>query len=345
MRAFAIAIVFLSHAGYTFIPGGFGVTVFFFLSGYLITTLLVRELDTNGTINLPNFYWRRVWRIFPPMYAALAFAVIVALLGLTESMPTVPAVTAQALHLSNYANLTDLRPGMPWGSRVFWSLAVEEHFYLVFPFVALFLLRRYTPRTQAITLLLICGLVLVWRFILEGMLNVAYDPEYRYERIFYATDTRIDAILFGCVMGVYLNPMNSESPQWSARKAILWSGAAGVFLVGTVLIRNEFYRNTLRYSLQSLALFPIFYAAIQQPNLGPFRMLNFSWVRFIGVLSYSLYLVHQVFVKALRFNYPEISTPMVIVIAGGLSFGLAYLFHVFLERPAARMRKRYSSIK
>ncbi len=345
MRAFAIAIVFLSHAGYTFIPGGFGVTVFFFLSGYLITTLLVREFDTNGTINLRNFYWRRVWRIFPPMYAALAFAVIVALLGLTESMPTVPAVTAQALHLSNYANLTDLRPGMPWGSRVFWSLAVEEHFYFVFPFVALFLLRRYTPRTQAITLLLICGLVLVWRFILEGMLNVAYDPEYRYERIFYATDTRIDAILFGCVMGVYLNPMNSESPQWSARKAILWSGAAGVFLVGTVLIRNEFYRNTLRYSLQSLALFPIFYAAIQQPNLGPFRMLNFSWVRFIGVLSYSLYLVHQVFVKALRFNYPEISTPMVIVIAGGLSFGLAYLFHVFLERPAARMRKRYSSIK
>ena len=345
MRAVAIAIVFLSHAGYTFIPGGFGVTVFFFLSGYLITTLLVREFDKNGTINLPNFYWRRVWRIFPPMYAALAFAVIMAIVGLTEAMPTVPAVTAQALHLSNYANLSDLRPGMPWGSRVFWSLAVEEHFYLAFPFLALFLLRRYAPRTQAIVLLSICALVLVWRLVLEGVFNVTYDLHYRYDRIFYATDTRIDAILFGCVMGVYLNPMNSDSPQWSARKAILWTGAAAIFLAGTILVRNEFYRNTLRYSLQSLALFPIFYAAIQQPNLGPFRVLNIAWVRFIGVLSYSLYLVHQVFIKTLRFNYPEISTPMVILVAGVLSFAMAYLFLVVLERPAARMRKRYASIK
>ena len=344
MRAVAIAMVFLSHAGYTFIPGGFGVTVFFFLSGYLITTLLVREFEINGTINLPNFYWRRVWRIFPPMYAALAFAVIFAIFGLTEAKPTVAAVSAQALHLSNYANLSDLRPGMPWGSRVFWSLAVEEHFYLVFPFLALFLLRRYTPRTQAIVLLVICGLTLVWRVILEGFFNpgIALE-EYRYERIFYATDTRIDAILFGCVMGVFKNPMNSDSKPWSARKAFLWTVAATIFLAGTILIRNEFYRNTLRYTLQSLALFPIFYGAIQQPNLILFRVLNLGWVRFIGVLSYSLYLVHQVFIKALRFNYPEISTPTVIVVAGLLSFAMAYLFHIALERPAARMRKRYAS--
>ena len=233
MRAVAIAMVFLSHAGYTFIPGGFGVTVFFFLSGYLITTLLVREFEANGTINLPNFYWRRVWRIFPPMYAALAFAVIVALLGLTNAFPSVAAVTAQALHMSNYANLSELRPSMPWGSRVFWSLAVEEHFYLVFPLLALFLLRRYTPRTQAIVLLVICGLTLAWRVILEGCFNGGVElQEYRYERIFYATDTRIDAILFGCVMGLFLNPMNPDSPQWSARKALLWTGAATIFLGG-----------------------------------------------------------------------------------------------------------------
>lgn len=338
LRAVSIAIVFVSHAGYTFIPGGFGVTVFFFLSGYLITTLLVREFGRNGDISLKNFYWRRVWRIFPPMYAGLALAVVVALLGLTENTPTVTTVTAQALHMTNYVNISEsLKPGMPMGSRVYWSLAVEEHFYLVFPLLALFLLRRYSPKTQAMVVLGSCGAVLVWRLILAGFFDATYD------RIVYATDTRIDAILFGCAMGMYKNPMDSSSPRWSERKALIWTGVAVIFILGTIVIRNEFYRNTLRYSLQSMALFPIFYATIQHPQLGPFRLLNIGWVRFIGVLSYSLYLVHQVVIKSLLHQMPDLSTPVVIVVGGVISFAIAYLFHIGLELPSTRMRKKYAS--
>ncbi len=338
LRAVSIAIVFISHAGYTAIPGGFGVTVFFFLSGYLITTLLHREFDTNGTVSLRNFYWRRVWRIFPPMYAALAFAVVVSLTGLTIGMPTVPAVAAQALHLSNYASLTQLNEGMPFGTHVFWSLAVEEHFYLIFPVCALFLLRRYQPRAQAVALLAVCALALVWRMVLVTFFEVSES------RIFFSTDTRIDAILFGCAMGLYLNPMSGESPRWSGGKALAVAGTSTAFIVATMVIRHEFYRDTIRYSLQSLALAPIFYAAIQQPDYGPFRLLNLAWVRFIGVLSYSLYLVHLVVILALRNVRPELGTPAVIVVAGVISVAIAYMFHIGLERPAARMRKRYASI-
>ncbi len=338
LRAVSIAIVFISHAGYTAIPGGFGVTVFFFLSGYLITTLLRREFDTNGTVSLRNFYWRRVWRIFPPMYAALAFAVIVSLTGLTIGTPTVPAVAAQALHLSNYASLTQLNEGMPFGTHVFWSLAVEEHFYLIFPVCALFLLRRYAPQAQAAALLAVCALALVWRMVLVALFEVSEN------RIFFSTDTRIDAILFGCAMGLYLNPMNGDSPRWSGRKALTIAAAATAFILATMVIRQDFYRDTVRYSLQSMALGPIFYAAIQQPDYGPFRLLNLAWVRFIGVLSYSLYLVHLVVILALRNVRPELSTPAVIMVAGLISIAIAYAFHVGLERPAARMRKRYASI-
>lgn len=338
LRAVSIAIVFISHAGYTAIPGGFGVTVFFFLSGYLITTLLRREFEANGTISLRNFYWRRIWRIFPPMYAALAFAVIVSLTGLTIGTPTVPAVASQALHLSNYASLTQLNEGMPFGTHVFWSLAVEEHFYLIFPICALFLLRRYTPKRQAAVLLGVCALVLVWRMILVAFFDVSES------RIFFSTDTRIDAILFGCVMGLHLNPMTDEGPRWSAGKALAWAGAATAFILATMVIRHEFYRETLRYSLQSMALAPIFYAAIRQPDFGPFRLLNIGWIRFIGVLSYSLYLVHLVVILALRNVSPGLSTPLVVVVAGVISTAIAYVFHVGLERPAARMRKRYASV-
>ncbi len=338
LRAVSIAIVFISHAGYTAIPGGFGVTVFFFLSGYLITTLLRREFDANGTVSFRNFYWRRVWRIFPPMYAALAFAVVVSLTGLTIGTPTVPAVASQALHLTNYASLTQLNVGMPFGSHVFWSLAVEEHFYLIFPVCALFLLRRYGPQAQALALLGACALVLLWRMVLVGLLDANET------RIFVSTDTRIDAILFGCAMGLYLNPMSGDSPRWSGRKALAVAGAAGAFILVTMVIRHEFYRDTLRYSLQSMALAPIFYAAIQQPDFGPFRLLNLAWVRFVGVLSYSLYLVHLVVIMALRNVQPGLGTPAVIVVAGAVSLAIAYAFHIGLEKPAARMRKRYASL-
>jgi len=291
------------------------------------------------------------------MYAALALAVLVSVSGLNrdhvvehtsntrEQMftqignpPTFTAVAAQALHFSNYINIDhDLKTGMPLGSRVFWSLAVEEHFYLIFPVFVLFLMRRYSKKTQAIVTLVVCGLLLMWRLILASFFDAGYD------RIFYATDTRFDAILFGCAMGLYLNPIDSDSPRWSERKAMLWAGAGVGLILVSLVIRNEFYRSTLRYSLQSLALFPIFYAAIQQPNFGPFRILNWSWVRFIGLLSYSLYLVHHTVILALINSKPELGTPAVIGIAGVISLVIAYLFHVGLEKPAARMRKRYAS--
>ena len=356
IRAVSIAIVFLSHAGYSFIPGGFGVNVFFFLSGYLITTLLVREFKLKGTINLINFYWRRIWRIFPPMYAALALAVLVSLSGLNRehsigpdhpradmfsqigNAPTFSTVAAQALHFSNYVNINEeMKIGMPLGSRVFWSLAVEEHFYLIFPVFVLFLLPRISPKAQGITMLCLCGALLVWRLILVLYFDVGGD------RIFYATDTRFDAILFGCAMGLYLNPMDSESPHWSDRKALIWTGVGVALILASLVIRNEIFRNSFRYSLQSLALFPIFYAAIRRPDLAVFQPLNWSWVRFIGLLSYSLYLVHHTVILALVNMKPDISTPVVIVVAGIISLVIAYLFHVGLEKPAARMRKRYAS--
>ncbi|MEM7272267.1 MAG: acyltransferase [Actinomycetota bacterium] len=336
LRAVSIAIVFVSHAGLDAIPGGFGVTVFFFLSGYLITTLLRREFASTGGVNLGHFYWRRAWRIFPPMYAALAFAVVVSLSGLTLGTPTVAGVTAQALHLTNYASLTDLTNGMPLGTHVFWSLAVEEHFYLLFPICALFLLRRFSPAGQARVLLAVCGAVLVWRMVLVAVFDASTD------RIFVSTDTRIDAILFGCALALHRNPMLDGGPRWSDRTAYGVTAAALVVIGASMVLREEFFRETIRYSVQSIALAPIFVAAIKRPDLPPFRILNHPWVAFVGVLSYSLYLVHLVVILALRAQIPSLSTPVMIVVAGAISLAISYGFHVAIERPATRARKRYA---
>ena len=148
--------------------------------------------------------------------------------------PTFSTVAAQALHFSNYVNINEeMKIGMPLGSRVFWSLAVEEHFYLIFPVFVLFLLPRISPKAQGITMLCLCGALLVWRLILVLYFDVGGD------RIFYATDTRFDAILFGCAMGLYLNPMDSESPHWSDRKALIWTGVGVALILASLVIRNE----------------------------------------------------------------------------------------------------------
>ena len=103
IRAVAAMLVFVSHAGWShIIPGGFGVTIFFFLSGYLITTLLRREFEKTGSINFKNFYLRRVYRIFPPLYIILFLISILALTGIVEHQMRPWAVVSQVFYWTNY---------------------------------------------------------------------------------------------------------------------------------------------------------------------------------------------------------------------------------------------------
>lgn len=133
LRAVAIMIVFLSHAGLSHVvPGLFGVTIFFFLSGYLITTLLRMECERDGGANLRQFFLRRTLRILPPFYLVLGAIALLGSIGFLSGSWQPEALAAQALFAANYWEI--FGGVQPPGTEVLWSLAVEEHFYLVFPF-------------------------------------------------------------------------------------------------------------------------------------------------------------------------------------------------------------------
>src|SRR4029077_12459985 len=137
LRAISILIVLVSHAGYgTVVPGGLGVTIFFFLSGYLITTLLLDENKRSGRINIGKFYLRRVFRLFPPLLVTLVIAYSLVALGLLDGGISWAGVLAQLLYFANYYGLF-FDPGNTTaaGTGILWSLAVEEHFYMVYPAV------------------------------------------------------------------------------------------------------------------------------------------------------------------------------------------------------------------
>src|SRR5262245_58890495 len=142
IRGLAALTVFVSHAMYRdIVPGGFGVTVFFFLSGYLITTLLRTEHEQSGQIRLSRFYLRRVYRIIPPMYIVLTLTVLLALTNIVPDRMRLDAVISQYAHLTNYYYIFFGHQDFAPATSVMWSLAVEEHFYLLFPLMIALLFR------------------------------------------------------------------------------------------------------------------------------------------------------------------------------------------------------------
>jgi peptidoglycan/LPS O-acetylase OafA/YrhL len=338
IRAISFLIVFLSHAGLsTFIPGYFGLTVFFFLSGYLITTLLRMEFDRTGTISLKQFYLRRTLRIFPPLYLVLAGACAMVLFGFVRGSVLPWTVLAQAAHLTNYYIIHyGWWRGIAPGTWVYWSLAVEEHFYIFFPLLYLGMRRLWPSGSkQAWALLAICAVVLVWRCVLIFHFHVYKD------RTYLATDTRVDAILTGCILAVWQNPVldrDSIADHWLRW---VWAPLGVAAIVVSLLASSTEFEQTLRYTLQSFGLFPLFIVAIRWHDRGLLRVLNWRPIRRLGVLSYSLYLMHTAVIWAFK-ERSTLGTALQGVASFMVLIVLATVIHRYVEMPFARVRKRLS---
>ncbi len=339
LRAVSFLLVYAAHSGLDrVVPGGFGVTIFFFLSGFLITTLLRAEYDRRESLNLKHFWLRRALRILPPFYLVLVLSIVVSLLLGPPAVVSSGAVAAQLLHYTNYWMIGHGGGSVPIGTNVYWSLAVEEHFYLIFPWCYLAMRRHgFSGRQQAATLYAACAAVLLWRIALVMGLGASVD------RTYLATDTRVDSILFGCALAVFNNPV-ADARRWPERavKYVLLPGSLAL-LVACLLIRSPEFRETLRYSLQGIALTGVFTAALLLPYWGPFRLLNSRPLTVLGTLSYPLYLVHFMVLNVYSVLWPGSPLGVRAVASAAVSLLIAWLIHVLVERPAARLRHRYAA--
>jgi len=338
VRALSFMIVFVAHAGLGWIvPGYFGLSLFFFLSGYLITTLLRVEFERTDDVSLRQFYLRRALRIFPPFYLVLVLAMTVTALGLWGGSLTAKAILYQTLHLTNYYIVEHgWWTGMAPGTWVYWSLAIEEHFYLIFPLLYLLLRRRgLSAGRQALVLVAVCALVLVWRCALVFGFDAPKD------RMYVSTDTRVDAILAGCILAIWKNP--ALEPEALADRALkrLWLPLGGCAVLASLVIRIPQFEQTFRYSLQSFGLMPFFIAAVRWHDRGVLRLLNLRSVRYVGVLSYSMYLMHTSMLWGLG-QWTSWSEPVRGLAALGLLLGAATLIHRYVEKPCAELRRRLS---
>jgi peptidoglycan/LPS O-acetylase OafA/YrhL len=334
IRAISFLIVFVAHAGYLYlIPGGFGVTVFFFLSGYLITTLLRMEFAKKGGISLSSFYIRRVCRIFPPLYLTLLFGLGVVAIGLVKGVIYPRAVAFAVMHLTNYFNIYSTER-LPADMGVLWSLAVEEHFYAVFPLAYLWMNRiGYSRRRQAAILTSVCATVLIWRSILVVVYGASSV------RVYGGTDTRIDSILIGCIMAIILNPMMGDANLLSRSRLRLGATLGMLILLFTFTDRNVLFRDTLRYTIQGIGLFLIFVFVVKCSDTPSVRWLDWKPLRYMGMISYTLYLVHNVFLNFVK-QWVGDNRLEKIVFGLALSTLFATLMYYYVEKPAAVLRSR-----
>ena len=185
---------------------------------------------------------------------------------------------------------------------------------------------------------LICGAILVWRCVLVFYFHAETN------RTYLASDTRFDSILFGAALAVFGNPVLDGDPKGSPdfwKWGMLPLGIAT--LLFTFIYRADAFRETARYTLQGVALTPVFICAIRWPEFAPFRLLNTRVLSFLGAISYSLYLTHHVIIFAVQRHLPALHPVMQAAISASLALSISYGIYLTIEKPCAKLRKRLNA--
>ncbi len=345
LRAIAILLVLAAHAGLDhLVPGAFGVTLFFFISGYLITRQLLGGLQRSGRIGFGGFYLRRVLRLMPAgaAYVALSGALYVALGGHIAPLGWLGAAFYGANIYDLWIGYRSTLAGVRHPFNILWSLAIEEHFYALWP---LLLAWAWRWRFLALGLVALSAAVLCWRAWL--FLHCTWhfssacgrpqpNPAWRYNRLYQGTDTRLDSIAWGAVLAV----TEHRRPGLARAAARLWPCGLLALAAG-FLLTGDFGRQVVRTSLQGAGLLLLFPALLYRPGPIP-DLLSRPAMLLIGRLSYSLYLWHwSAFMVADYIAGPQ--RALWLAIGLPLSALTASASYRFVEQPMLAWRRRAGS--
>lgn len=340
LRTVAVMLVIVYHVEPDPLPGGsVAVDVFFTLSGFVITRLLVAEYARTGRIGLGSFYRRRWLRLVPAM---LVMCAVIALLSVALPLPLLDgAWVAAGLAAASVVNLVRAGESGPYTDITAplshtWSLGVEEQFYLAWPLLLLVLLRHATARSVLGWVAALCVLPVLWR-------TVLWDPTAAH-RIYNGPDTRADQLLVGALLAVVLARLRADDPRlallrrWAGR--LCWPALALLGLIAwQVPITEESRWNPVWYTVGFLAVAVLSATVVADldlcPRSWPSRLLSVSALAWVGRnLSYGMYLWH----------YPVIRLLSDLGVDGGrllpagivVTVAAALASYLLVERPLLR---------
>ncbi|MCJ8505912.1 acyltransferase [Kocuria flava] len=338
LRAIAVLLVVVYHSGVGAFAGGYvGVDVFFVISGFLITTHLLETLQQHGTADLAGFYARRARRILPAAFTVLLLSLVAAVLWMPPLQlgSVFRGAVATALYVPNMLfgiqGTNYLEEGTTSLFQHYWSLGVEEQFYLVWPAVLL-LGHRVCKRSERALFLLVAALVML-SFVL-CLVMMRWSPPLA----FFSLPTRAWELGAGGLVALLLR----SGAGWITRPVmglLAWVG------VGTLVLVAVVYDSTTPYPSYYAAA-PVLATALvivggMSGRINPSRLLSVRPLQFIGLISYSLYLVHwplQVIPQAAAGQANPLPAWATLAL-GAVSVPLAYALYRVVEDPLRRPRR------
>jgi peptidoglycan/LPS O-acetylase OafA/YrhL len=345
IRAIAVLAVLLYHADVPWMPGGFlGVDMFFVLSGFLITSIVLVELERSGRLSFKRFYLHRARRLLPALLLALALAAAFAAILATDAAATVRRdIVAALTYSTNWVYIVADQSyfeatGRPPLLQHLWSLAVEEQFYLIWPALVVLAWRgggRGRVREWALIGALISTALLVVMSLMGG-----YPQPNDGSRVYFGTDSHSMGLLIGAALATVWLPNRLKADLTGGARAIV--NAAGFGALGsTVLIMVNSHSNAGWLYWGGFAIFSLLVAVViaaaSHPASALGKVLGTQPLRYIGQRSYGLYLFHWPVFLVLR---PELDIPLEgfanFVLRMGITFGLAELSYRYVEMPIRR---------
>jgi peptidoglycan/LPS O-acetylase OafA/YrhL len=344
IRAMAVLLVMVYHMEYlvpelhTFVKGGFlGVDIFFVLSGFLITSILLKEQDETGGISLWSFYLRRTLRLIPAFWL---FLIVLYFLGDT----LLPPIEAEVIYSQNnflYSffytmNLHRASGGITGNLNHTWSLAIEEQFYIIWSLVLFKAFAEFRSRRHIAVGTGVAILILVFHRAIRTYLGTSFDV------LYYSTEMRIDAILIGCLASMLffwkLIPTRAFHTRTFSRIALgATVGALLILLTISHKDRALFYGISSLFSV--LTAIGLLWLAVNETT-RVHRILENAVLRWLGQISYGLYLWHYLFYEFAKAQVG--SEAMQVIVAVSCSLIVSSLSFYCLERYVLKIKSHIS---
>jgi len=313
---------------FSIFDGETGVFIFFVISGYLITRLLLNEHQKRGRISLRGFYLRRAMRILPPLYAYVAVILILGWAGRLV-ISRIDIISA-LFFFHNYVSV-----GM-WTLEHFWTLSTEEQFYLIWPFVLLYCLRRPGPTGR-----LVASRVAIAVIVLSPVIRVAsYQLHNPYIHNGYGFHMHADSLMFGCALALLEGTSRFERVYGLATK-IWWIPPSLIFLSSVLNTRfHNYWMFPFGYTICGAAIACFLLWCVRNPVSHVGRMLNARLIAHIGVLSYSMYLWQTLFLHEGNLAIFGASLRLVTIFPFNwlAILVVAELSHRLVEQPSLHLR-------
>ncbi len=312
---------------------GVGVDLFFLLSGFLITYLLLEEKKKFGKISFYHFYMRRVFRIWPVFFLIIALSPI--LVAWTESVPQ-PNYLMNALFLGNFDTINSEIWVFPFAH--FWSICIEEHFYLFWPFVIAFIpLKRLIP-----VFIGFIGLSIGFRiFVYE------YTP-FAYFQVYLNTLSRMDVLVFGAIVAYYYSKKTFQFTIPIIGRYALF--AILIFCMFTIKVYSaDSFFSTVFQKYIFIGVILLLMLDFQFRNKYSFKPLNNSLFSYLGKCSYGIYMYSNIIVlivvKTLMMPYGNKNLWWFIFLNISLTLVVSIVSFEFIERPILKWSKRFRVLK